>query len=281
MEFLVPLYFWDKILNIPAYWNASDNLGITSIREVGRGYTSDLIFITGEKFKRMLSFFLEPTTLGTYLSLAYGYFQFAENVKRRNFILLIIFISGFLCFSKIFLICVLLTSVLKKFRFKLSQLYIFSFMAIFTIGFYLFDKPKAHGALSHFIGLYSGFEIALKNWLGLGLGMAGNRLEEPTSSILNGQLGGESGLGNIWAQMGFLGTIVLVLIYSLHKTLRKLHRQTLNDDYYALTVMLFVYFINLLLSASSLSLKGNFMLFILLGVYLSRKKKLVGQTYSC
>ncbi len=275
LEFFLPLSFWDHVLNIPEYWNASDNLGITSIRQVGRGYTSDLIFLTGEKFKRMLSFFLEPTTLGTFLALSYAYFLFAENIRRRSYLLLIIFISGFLCFSKIFLICAILTTLLKKFRFKLSQLYILTFLFFLLMGFFLHGKPKAHGALSHVIGLYSGFEIALKNWHGMGLGMAGNRMETPEPSIMNGELGGESGIGNIWAQIGFVGSVVLFFVLKLHKTLKKLYNKTKNEDYYALSVMLFVYFINLLLSASSLSLKGNFILFIIVGVYISRKKEVI------
>lgn len=274
VEFLLPLSFWDNVLRIPEYWNASDNIDITSIRQVGRGYTSDLIFITGNKFRRMLSFFLEPTTLGTYLSIAYAYFLFANDIKNRNRLLWLIFLSGVLCFSKLFLISVFLTTVLKRLPFKISQLYIITFLFFLGVGYFLFDKPKAHGALSHVIGLYSGFEIALQNPLGLGLGMAGNRPDEVLPGIINGKYGGESGIGNIWAQVGFLGSMILVFIYYVHKRIKQRYKVTGNEDYYALSVVLFVYFINLLLSASSLSLKGNFMLFVFLGIYFSRKKHL-------
>jgi|GEM_PF-4428029 len=273
IEFLLPLFFWDRVLGIPFYWNAADNINITSIHDVGRGYTSDLIFITGKKFKRMLSFFLEPTTLGTYLSLSYAYFLFAQQVKNRKVFLRLIFLSGFLCFSKIFLISIILVTILKRYKFKLSQMYFFFFFFFLLIGYFLYGKPKAHGAISHILGFYSGFEIACNNIFGLGLGMAGNRPELHYPGIMNGRYGGESGIGNIWAQIGFLGSLVIVFIYRLHKRFIGIYNDTKNSDYYALSVMLFVYYINLLLSASSLSLKANFILFIVIGVYISRKKK--------
>src|SRR5690606_17412232 len=96
IEFLLPDIFWDEWLELPKYWNNDTQGGILieSIRETGRGYTSDLYFLFKRKFRRMLSFFLEPSTLGSYFSYLFAFFYFAKPFEYKKVFLFLIFLSG-------------------------------------------------------------------------------------------------------------------------------------------------------------------------------------------
>ena len=271
---LLPIEFWDDFLKVPEYWNNSafGSNNFSSIFDSGRGYTSDLIFLTGEKFPRMLSTFVEPTTLGSFFTFYFIYSFFKKGLKYRNLYLVVSLIGGILIFSKAFLLSFFMALIFKiigRPSLKLAfAMMVVIFILSLVISVYL---GKVHGGLSHFIGFYSGFELLFSHPFGFGLGEAGNRGQFVDASIMNGNNGGESGLGNVLAQIGVFGGIIIIIFYKLLRLFSNLYNKFGNDDFFALFMVTFTWFVIFCLSASSLGLSGNFIFFIFIGLFLNRK----------
>lgn len=255
-------FVWEQWFPLIAFWdaNVTDFVKVTDLRNIGRLYTSDLIFVTGEKHRRMISLILEPTQLGSFFSLVFSYFFV---LKKKPLIVLLSFVGGVACFSKLFIICVAVVCFIAPF-FRLS----FGFLlagAIFSIlvGFFVHTYVGlVHGSLSHVIGLYTGLELAVTNPIGLGIGVGGNR-GVLDSSIRNGLMGGESGLGNIFAQIGLFGFIHLFIILKMISIVDAFYQRTGDLIYRATSVCVLAYLINFLFSASSLGTTVHILYFVL------------------
>ncbi len=274
LTLLLPISFWDEFLDVPSYLNAGSYLkmSVASIYNTS-SYTSDLIFLTGEKFPRMISTYVESTTLGSFFTFFFVYALFSRLVKYRRLYLLLFFTGGLLVFSKAFIFSVFIVGIyylLKKPSVSVAiAIVIILFLISAGISIYI---GKIHGGLAHFIGFYTGFDLLINNPLGFGLGEAGNRGQFSTGTV-NGGNGGESGIGNILAQIGVFGLLVPIIFLKLLSFFNKVYYQTYSAEYVAIFVVTVVWFIILCLSASSLGLTGNYIFFIFIGILLNSKMK--------
>ncbi|WP_108869586.1 hypothetical protein [Aquimarina aquimarini] len=271
IEYFLPDYFWDEWLSLPKYWNNdTQGLEIESIKQTGRGYTSDLYFLYKKKFRRMLSVFLEPSTLGSFFSYIFAFFYFSNKFNYKKIFLILILLCGMMVFSKIFILSILLIIAIDYFRMNLKLIFLGMTPLLIFLGYTVTNSTFIHGSFSHIVGVYTGFEIAMNKLFGMGLGMAGNRPMNPSTNIVNGENGAESGFGNVVAQIGVGGLIISIILYLLMVRSYKIYKLSGNSDYLGISAMILVYYLNYNLSASSLALSGNFIVFILAGVYLNR-----------
>ena len=264
LEMLLNKIIWLNFFNLPLYWsNITQESYAYEYENSARLYTPDFLIFTGERYRRMISFFLEPSMLGTFYSNAFALFYKNKKIKNSVFFCFLCFIGGFLCFSKIFLLS-LISLITFGFVFKKISYLIVPLSLILSISggyFVLNSLGLVHGSLSHIVGLYTGSKELIFNPFGLGLGMGGNRPGIDLSGIMNGYWGGESGLGNILIQSSFFGFLYILFF---HKNFIKFSRANfaLKSQIVNLT---FVIWLNFLFSASSLGLSGNFLFIILLG----------------
>lgn len=266
-EYFSPDYFWDDIIGLKKY-AANRMLAST---EVSRSYSSDLMFIVGRKVRRMLSFFAEPVTLGAYFTFIFSFIMFSkENWKYRKILLCLIFICGILVISKLFVVSVFVV-LGYRYIFRKPVFYPlvgFSVFLFFVAGHLYEVFGKLHGSFAHLFGYYTGFVLLGDNPFGFGVGMAGNRgfLDH---RIGMGEFGGESGLGNVLAQLGYPGLLFFIFIVILMYLCAREYKLTSNKEYIGIFVALFTYVINFYLSAASLGFTGNVMVFIFAGLYLN------------
>ena len=271
---IAPISFWDVFLKFPKYYSYGSYVERTigSISQTS-AYTSDLYFLTGERFPRMLSTYVEPTTLGSFFTFLFVYALFSNTVKYRNLYLPMFFIGGILLFSKAFLLSVMIAMIFKLHKKNRMILVYFILGSLFVLSAYIaLVLGRIHGGLSHFIGFYTGFELLLSHPFGFGLGSAGNR-GEFASGVVTGQNGGESGLGNIFAQIGLVGVMVPLILFKLLNKFSEVYRKSESSDYFSIFVATFVWVVIFCLSASSLGLTGNYIFFIFIGLLLNEGTK--------
>jgi hypothetical protein len=173
-------------------------------------------------------------------------------------------------FSKIFLVSVFVV-LFYKYIDKKPKFYplIFASIILYFGAEYLYQTfGKVHGSFAHLFGYYTGINLLVDNPWGFGLGMAGNRGFLDLNSIM-GENGGESGLGNITAQLGLFGLLFPAILFAIMKLTKYEWRRSMKPAYLGVFVMVFTYFINFYLSAASLGMSGNIMVFILAGLYLN------------
>ena len=88
--------------------------------------------------------------------------------------------------------------------------------------------------------------------------------------IENGEYGGESGLGNVLAQMGVLGFISLAIFRFLLKRFQELYYRSGNSEYFAIFVVTANWLLIYFLSAASLGFTGNVVFFVFIGLMLNK-----------
>lgn len=266
-EFFMPDFLWDTIIGLKKYTTNRAGGGTM----VNRSYSSDLKFLIGRPVRRMLSFYAEPVTLGSYFTFTFAYFTFtSKNIKYRKLLLCLVFICGLLVVSKLFVLAII---VILGYKYILKKpvfypLILFSAILYFVAGYLYEVFGKAHGSFSHLFGYYTGIDLLADYPLGFGLGMAGNKGFLQHNSV-TGEFGGESGLGNIIAQIGYPGFLFLIMILFIMYLFKKKFNEANNPEYLGLFVALFTYVINFYLSSASLGLTGNIMFFIFAGIYLN------------
>jgi hypothetical protein len=256
-EYLAPDDLWTDLFDVLAFWssNSTQDYVVKTLYETGRAYTSDLIFVLGYKVRRMISVFVEPTTFGLFCTLIYAYFII---LRKWRFIAFLAALCGLLAMSKLFMISFIIVNyfvVRNKCDFKLVMLSMIG--SFFIIGYIYNNFGHIHGSLSHLFGFYTGIEFSLFSSLGDGIGVSGNRGQFVEASIVNGVHGGESGVGNILVQLGFSGWVIISGLLFLLKYFSQLYLKTKDRLYFATYVILIVYLINLIYSASSLAFSAN------------------------
>jgi len=274
-EYFLPDSFWDKILKIPLFWKGQsiDPWGASKIANSGRFYTYDLYFILGRTVRRMVSFYCEPTTLGSFLSFVLPFYAFEGRCNKKKIIFIsLIVVSGLLVMSKAFILTILVVlffSIFRKADYKK--------VVLFTICFYVFamiltNMGLTKGPFSHIYGFYSSFNIIItqKKYFGYGIAKAGNYKDayDKTSEIIGG---GESGFGNMVAQSGVVAFIFIIIIFLILRIASKNYHYTRNNDYYAIFVAMVCWYLIYLYSASSLGFSGNIFFFMFSGILLNNQ----------
>jgi hypothetical protein len=264
-ERLAPAGVWTQVLDIESYTaaNGFDRFGTQIFEDGGRYFSWDLEFLTGGPVRRMISTYLEPTTLAaamaTMLVLA-----LARVARRHKATLLVVLalVCGVATVSKGFVLFLLalLTWRMIGFPSPSSTLILTAFgcgLAVIAKNWHL------DGPLSHLGGLTSAVEyLAAGNWLGNGIGEAGNL----TNSDIN--VGDESGLGNAIGQVGVAGFLPLVWIAAIAREMRLTVEKRRDPGGAWLATWLMFWTVTYLFSASSLGVGGNALGFVALALYL-------------
>jgi hypothetical protein len=257
-----------SFLSIAEYWNANP-VGVeefATIKDSGHLYTGDLLIFFTEKLRRMVSVFLEPTHFASFLLTFFGlqliYFQ-------RYISAFFIFIFGCLTFSKFFIISALLMYMVHL-RGRCSiWLHLLMFVGIFALArFIYYEVGLTFGFLAHLVGFFTGLELLIDYPFGVGVGVGGNRGDIGWSSEA-GTFGGESGMGNIFAQVGIFGILHLYIFMRASVQFDTLFRSTGNRLFLFGGALLFGYMLNFYLSASSLASNGNIFIFMMLGLIIN------------
>lgn len=269
LEYISPSFFWNELVGLEKY-ASSRLLGET---ETDRIYSSDLLFLIGRPVRRMMSFFAEPTALGSFLAMSLALILFIK--QKLPFKQLTIFLTGLcgiLVLSKIFIISILIVILYK---YVLKKPYFFPLilftLSIYLVSAYLYEGVgKIHGSFAHLFGFYTGFKTMIAHPIGLGLGMAGNRGIEMYRSTF-GEFGCESGLGSVLAQLGIPGLLFPGVILAIMLILKRKFVEYKSSEYLGLFVMFFLYMVNFCLSYASLGVSGNVFYFIFSGLYLNKE----------
>jgi len=265
VERVLPDALWTDWLEIDAYTAASnlDRFGNIPFAESGRYFTTDLQELLGRPLRRMISTYLEPTTLAAAMAvlLTLALARRARGYPSTLLILLAV-VAGCATLSKGF-IAYLLMLLSWRFIGVPAPRQVGALVLLGCCGALLADPSRLEGPFQHAAGLASGLrELAAGNWLGHGLGAAGNLSDADTDT------GTESGLGNVMAQVGVLAALSLVWLRAV--VLDVLATATARRDPGGVWVAAWMLFWTLtyLFSASSLGVGGNALGFIAMALYL-------------
>ena len=211
-EYFNTNFTWKTLIDLKLYWNSNatqENFEYDPFSQSGRLFTSDSVAFLGYKLRRMISLSLEPTTFAAFILFCSTLFLY----NQKYLLYALSLICGFLTFSKLFIIGFILILFQKLFRLYHPVLLILGTILLFFLSQYISHKTdKLHGSFSHIKGFYSGVTLLAEHPLGFGIGKAGNRGSLGVSTM-NGAYGGESGFGNVTAQVGFLGILYLLIIF--------------------------------------------------------------------
>jgi hypothetical protein len=276
-EYLVGDWFWDQCLAITKYWSAKqlDPFGKNSISESGRFYSYDLYFLFGKPIRRLVSFFIEPTITSGFLSLGLIVLFFAPlRIRMKPLIISLLLVSGLLTQSKAFVLALI---VVLYFRYMGSLnsflLIILSFFFVVP-GWFLEKMERVSGPFSHIYGYYTGLKsIIVDNPMGAGLGEAGNYSDAVMHGVALAQhiIGGESGQGNVYAQIGIWGLLYPALAFAILICSKIMYRKTLSNYYYIGFVAIFSWYLVFMNSASGLSFTGFFLHFLVTGLLFNNR----------
>ena len=248
----------------------------------------------GMPIPRFLTTFLEPTTLGSFLTIVLLFSVFCGRhlvlLKIKNVpqiylqIITNIFLAIclFLTFSKgalVILFCA--SSFIVHFN-KKVPLFIkkaFTFLvSFFILGSIAFLLISNSGASEHITGLKTGILTGLNHPLGLGLGNAGNY----ASLVIDGPRapGAESGIGTLFAQLGIIGASIYIgfVVYTFKNVLslcKSIYKSNPTITQFAIVTLgcFCGYIINSLLTESAWGLTGNLYYFLFLGIIISLMSK--------
>jgi len=263
IEYFIPTSFWSQ-LYLESYYNNVVNTGvgsgnnIESFMQSGRMYTFDTYYLIGEKERRMISFYLEPTTLG---SLAIGSL-FLAYLKSNKLLIILSIVSGFLAFSKAFILVFLFfTTYLLLNKFKSDIILFFSNIIILfvltlflVIGYFIYiNNPIIFelGFMHHLVGLYSYFEHF--KFLGYGIGQVGSF----AYINIHSPIGVESAGANIFSQLGIFSLLLYLFFFSYIKLK--------NNQFIVLLLISYIFMYTTSNSATGYS--GNFLIFLVIIYY--------------
>jgi len=264
-ERLAPDTFWTDVLRIEAYTaaNGFDKFGTQPYAQSGRFFSSDLLAWTGEPVRRLVSSYLEPTTLGAAMAalLALALARQARG-HRAGVLVALAVVAGVATLSKgfwLFLVMLLLwrTVGVPSPRQLLAMAAVGCMLAWATAALQL------EGPLVHVGGLTTGLQhLVAGNWLGEGVGGAGNY----TNDAL--EVGDESGLGNAIAQVGLAALLPLLWVAAIARDVLATGAQRRDPGAPWLAAWLMFWMLSFLFSASSLGVGGNALGFAALALYL-------------
>jgi hypothetical protein len=278
-ERFAPDALWTSVLDVGSYMasNPLDPFGLLPFEASGRFFSWDLEPTLGWVVRRLVSTYLEPTTLAPTLALAMLLVLAARARARQGppdagaprwawrtpLVWMLFLVAGVLTVSKgfvVFLGLLLLWRVLGVPQPR--QVFLLSAVGIAT-AVALGEAGYSEGAFSHMAGLASAARyLAEGNLLGEGLGSAGNY------GIVETDLGAESGLGNGIAQVGVAALLPLLWVraIAIEAWRAALARRDAGGPWIA--AWLLFWFLTYLLSASSLGVGGNALGFAALALYL-------------
>jgi hypothetical protein len=265
LDYVAPDPFWDSFMQIPEYWRriSVDPFATDTIATNGRFYSWDLLSVVGKQVRRMVSLYLEPTTLAACLSAGFC----VAYAHKRRFLAAVIAVLGSLTISKFFVMSLILTGIVVSQKEKLRPRLFIGVIGVFVlISVAILALQIESGAFAHLKGVVSLLDIFSEGKIfGFGLGGAGNYTAADSEA---GDLGSESGVGNLVAQLG-LGALVYLAFFQVIFSQLVLAYQKYQSRVILAAVCCFISWVmSFMLSASSLGLSGNAMFFIFIGCVL-------------
>jgi hypothetical protein len=279
LERFAPDGLWTSVLDIGAFMasNPLDPWGLLPFEDSGRFFSWDLEPQTGLVVRRLVSTYLEPTTLAPTLALAM-LLALAARARRRHgadaqglprwvaatpLLAPVFVVAGVLTVSKGFIVFLALLLAWRWFGVpQPRQVFLLSAAGI-AVALALGEAGYSEGAFSHMAGLASAVEYLLDgHLLGEGLGAAGNYALGDTD------VGTESGLGNGIAQVGLAALLPLLWVRSIAQEAWQAAARRRDPGGPWIAAWLLLWFLTYLLSASSLGVGGNALGFAVLAIYL-------------
>jgi hypothetical protein len=266
IEYALPDTFWTDVLELENYTRANgfDRFGSLSFQESGRYYSYDLERWVGAPSRRMLSSYLEPTTLAAAMALLLA-LALARRARGHaaSGLLLLALGCGAATFSKGMLLF-LLALISWRFIGAPSPRHVLAVSAAAcAVALVAAQFQFLVGPLQHIAGLDSGLRhVAAGNWFGEGIGEAGNYTNADTN------VGEESGLGNAMGQIGLAAMLPLLWVAAIVRDMHTAARARKDPGGPWLAAWLLFWTLTYLFSASSLAVGGNTLGFALMALYL-------------
>jgi len=265
-ERIAPDSFWTEILRVDEFTaaNAADRFGRISFYEGGRFFNWDVERWLGAPLRRMVSTYIEATTLaaGMAAALCAALAKFSRH-EGAGWLVLLFIVAGALTLSKATYIFFLVLIAWRMLGWP-SPTSIVSLTLVTTgMGFIVVQMGYQESTFAHVSGLVEALRaLAEGHFLGSGIGSAGNYNDQ------GNELGGESGLGNVIAQAGLLGVLPLLWIRALGQDLAQAAYMRRDTGGPWLAMWLVFWLVSFLFSASSLGVGGNALGFTMLALYL-------------
>ncbi len=279
LERFAPDALWTTVLDVGSYMasNPLDPFGLLPFEASGRFFSWDLEPGFGIVLRRLVSTYLEPTTLAPTLALAM-LAAWAARTRRRwgrpafgapawlaatplpGWLFLV---AGVLTVSKGFVVFLVLLLMWRWLGLPQPRQVFLLALAGIAVALLAADAGWTEGAFSHLAGLASAARhVAEGHLFGDGLGAAGNY------GISDSDIGAESGLGNGIAQVGVAALLPLLWVraIAIEAWQAALRRRDPGGPWIA--AWLLFWFLTYLLSASSLGVGGNALGFATLALYL-------------
>ena len=265
VEVVLPNRWWTEVLDIDAFTAANnlDRFGQLPFYESGRYFTHDLQALTGGPVRRMISTYLEPTTLAAGLAtlLVLALARRARGHAATGLLVLAL-LAGLLTLSKGFAVFV---AVLMAWRWlgAPGPQHITVVLLLSCAAAAAADRFRLEGPFVHIAGLTSAMHYLFDGqWLGEGVGEAGNL------SDLGSEVGEESGLGNVVAQVGWVALLSIFWLRALSRDVLTAARARRDPGGPWIAAWLLFWAVTYLFSASSLGVGGNALGFVVLALYL-------------
>lgn len=274
-----PDTLWTTVLDIGAFTasNPLDPWGLLPFEDSGRFFSWDLEPQLGVAVRRLVSTYLEPTTLAPTLALAL-LLAMAARARRQAgadalglpawagatpLWALVFLAAGLLTLSKGFVVFIGLLLLWRWVGLPQPRQVFLLAAAGIAAALLLSDAGYTEGAFAHFAGLASATEYLLDgHLLGDGLGAAGNY------ALADTDVGTESGLGNGIAQVGLAALLPLLWVRAIALEAWRTAMVRRDPGGPWIAAWLLLWFLTYLLSASSLGVGGNALGFAVLALYL-------------
>jgi hypothetical protein len=265
-ERFAPVVLWTDWLAIEQFTAANplDRFGLNSFEESGRFFSWDLELWGHGPVRRMVSTYLEPTTLAAGMSvllvLALALRPHAQGVSWAALLALL---CGVLTVSKGFVLFVALLLAWRLVGFPGPRHLVWLALVIVPAALLAVAGGLGPGPQAHLMGLESGLRhLAEGNLLGEGIGELGNY------AATDDDTGAESGLGNAIAQVGVAAFLPLLWLRAVAlEVLAASQKRRFKGGVWLAMWPLF-WLTSYLFSASSLGVGGNALGFLVLALVL-------------
>jgi len=265
-ERLSPDRLWTEVLDIVRFTSANglDRFGKQDFYDSGRYFSWDLARWTDAPVRRMLSTYLEPTTLAAGMSVL---LVMALARQARGFagpgLCLLATVCGLLTLSKGFVMFLLALLAWRWLGLPSPRQVVAITLAAVAAALALSSLGLVDGPFAHLAGVDNALRYLLRGQLlGEGIGEAGNYTNGDT------ELGAESGLGNAIAQAGLAAFLPVFWLRAIGRETLQLAAATADPGGPWLAMWTLFWVLSYVFSASSQGVGGNALGFLVLALYL-------------
>ena len=266
VERLAPESLWTDVLDIVSFTaaNGLDRFGALEYHDSGRFFSWDLEPWTGEPWRRMVSSYLEPTTLAAAMA---ALLVLVSARRARGHVALawsaLALACGLATMSKAFAIFIVLLAGWRLFGAP-SPRHLLALSGVACAVALGGASLQLEGPLEHVAGLTSALQYLAEGHLGgEGIGQAGNY------ASTDNEIGDESGLGNAIVQIGIAAVLPLIWVAAIARDVHAAAAARRDPGGPWLAAWLLFWTVSYLFSASSMGVGGNALGFAMLGLYLN------------